>query len=187
MTAMANRTATNPAAAAAEPRRTETTAGRAARYVWAGVRLALGWTFLWAFLDKTFGLGHGTEAKAAWINGGHPTEGFLKFGAEGPLAGFYQGIAGAAWADTLFMVGLAAIGTALLLGIGVRVAAVAGGLLYVLMWTAVLPPATNPFLDEHLVNAAVLAGLALVGAGNTLGLGRQWARLPLVQRLPWLR
>jgi thiosulfate dehydrogenase [quinone] large subunit len=68
-----------------------------------------------------------------------------------------------------------------------RVAAVAGGLLLVMMWTAVLPPANNPFLDDHLIYAGLLAGLALGGAGNTLGLGRAWARLPIVQRLPWLR
>ena len=49
------------------------------RYVIAAIRLSLGWIFLWAFLDKLFGLGHETAAKAAWIHGGHPTLGFLKF------------------------------------------------------------------------------------------------------------
>jgi len=34
----------------------------ATRYLLAGIRLALGWIFLWAFLDKTFGLGHSTVA-----------------------------------------------------------------------------------------------------------------------------
>ncbi|WP_431927279.1 hypothetical protein [Micromonospora wenchangensis] len=166
---------------------TETTRQRAARYVWAGTRLALGWIFLWAFLDKLFGLGHETAAKNAWINGGSPTKGFLAFGAKGPFQGIYQDIAGAAWADWLFMIGLAGIGVALLLGIGMRIAAAAGGLLMVLMWTAVLPPENNPFMDDHLIYAAVLAGLALVGAGNTLGLGRVWATLPLVRRFGWLR
>ena len=165
----------------------ETTRQKATRYIWAVIRIALGWTFLWAFLDKTFGLGRGTEADAAWINGGHPTQGFLQFGATGPFTGFYQNIAGAAWADWLFMIGLAGIAFALLLGIGLRVAAVAGGLLYVLMWTVVLPPESNPFMDEHLINAALLAGLALVAAGHTLGLGRQWARLPIVERWGWLK
>ncbi|MEV1146123.1 hypothetical protein [Micromonospora sp. NPDC049799] len=165
----------------------ETTRERATRYVFAGIRIALGWTFLWAFLDKAFGLGHATEAKNAWLNGGSPTKGFLTFGAAGPFKDFYNGIAGAAWADWLFMIGLAGIGVALLLGIGMRVAAVAGGLLYVLMWTVVLPPENNLFLDDHLINAALLAGLVLVNAGATLGLGRTWAKLPLVQRFPWLR
>lgn len=180
-------TVPTPAAETVPTPTAETTRTRATRYVFAAIRLALGWTFLWAFLDKAFGFGYATEAKNAWINGGSPTKGFLAFGAAGPFKDTYNAIAGAAWADWLFMAGLAALGVALLLGIGMRIAAVAGGLLYVLMWTVVLPPENNPFMDEHLVNAALLAGLALIGAGNTLGLGRTWAKLPIVQRLPWLR
>ena len=38
----------------------ETGAQRVGRYALAAARLALGWTFLWAFLDKMFGLGHET-------------------------------------------------------------------------------------------------------------------------------
>jgi thiosulfate dehydrogenase [quinone] large subunit len=166
---------------------TETATARATRYVFAGIRLALGWVFLWAFLDKTFGLGYATAEKAAWINGGHPTQGFLKFGATGPFKDFYNGIAGAAWADWLFMAGLLGIGLALTLGIGLRIAAATGALLYVLMWTVVLPPENNPFMDDHLINAAVLVGLALLAAGNTLGLGKWWANTPLVQKAPWLK
>jgi len=78
----------------------------ALRYVMAGLRLALGWVFLWAFLDKLFGLGHETTSKAAWINGGNPTKGFLSKGAEGPFTGFYHSIAGAGWVNWLFMLGL---------------------------------------------------------------------------------
>ena len=165
----------------------ETTAAKAARYTLAGLRLALGWVFLWAFLDKLFGLGFATPEKNAWINGGSPTEGFLGNAVSGPFADFYKSMAGAAWADWLFMIGLAAIGTALILGIGIRIAAAAGGLLLVLMWTAVLPPENNPFMDDHLIYAGVLAVLALTAAGDTLGLGRIWARIPLVQRLPFLK
>ena len=51
------------------------------RYIWAATRLCLGWTFLWPFLDKTFGLGHETPSAGAWINGGNPTEGFLAHSA----------------------------------------------------------------------------------------------------------
>lgn len=168
-------------------RPTEPTRQKAVRYVWAGLRLALGWTFLWAFLDKTFGLGHETASRAAWIHGGSPTMGFLKFGAAGPFTSFYHGIAGAAWADWLFMIGLAGLAIALLLGIGMRIAAVAGGVLYLMMWTVVLPPENNPFLDDHLISAVLLTGLALVSAGDTLGVGRWWASLPLVRRWSWLR
>jgi thiosulfate dehydrogenase [quinone] large subunit len=175
------------AASATRPTAVELTQSTAARYVFAGVRIALGWTFLWAFLDKMFGLGFATESKDAWIDGGHPTFGFLNFGATGPFESFYKGIAGDAWADWLFMIGLLGIGIALLAGIGMRIAATTGALLYVLMWSVALPPENNPFMDEHLIFAAVLVGLALIGAGDTLGFGRQWARLPLVQRMPWLR
>jgi thiosulfate dehydrogenase [quinone] large subunit len=175
-------TARGPVAAAT----TSTTAATAARYVFGAVRLALAWTFLWAFADKTFGLGHETAAKAAWINGGSPTKGFLGHGAAGPFADFYHSIAGAAWADWLFMIGLLGIGIALALGIGMRIAAASGALLYVLMWSVVLPPENNPFMDDHLINAGVLVGLALIGAGATLGLGRWWGETTLVKRLPWL-
>jgi thiosulfate dehydrogenase [quinone] large subunit len=163
---------------------TETAAQKATRYLLAGLRLALGWTFLWAFLDKTFGLGHETAEKAAWINGGHPTEGFLKFAAEGPFKGIYNDIAGQAWADWLFMAALLGIGLALTLGIGIRIAATTGALLLVLMWTAVLPPENNPFMDDHLIYAAILAVLALTAAGNTLGLGKPWTKL--IGKHTWL-
>ncbi len=160
---------------------------KAIDYTLAGLRLGLGWIFLWAFLDKLFGWGFATPEKNAWINGGSPTKGFLGNAVSGPFADFYKSFAGAAWADWLFMTGLAGIGIALMLGIGMRIAAAAGGLLLVLMWTAVLPPENNPFMDDHLIYAGVLALLALTAAGNTLGLGKAWARLPIVKRLPALK
>jgi thiosulfate dehydrogenase (quinone) large subunit len=156
-------------------------------YVTAVLRIALGWVFLWAFLDKLFGLGHGTESKAAWINGGSPTSGFLGNATSGPFASTYQNLAGQAWADWLFMIGLAGIGTALIAGVAMRIAAASGALLLVLMWTAVLPPENNPFMDDHLIYALVLVALALAKAGHVLGLGRIWENLPLVQRYRALR
>ncbi|MFC4907063.1 DoxX family membrane protein [Actinomadura gamaensis] len=158
-----------------------------ARYVWALARLSLGWVFLWAFLDKTFGLGHETKHAQAWIHGGSPTKAFLKFGAKGPFKGFYHDIAGAAWADWLFMIGLAAIGVALILGVCIRIAAVAGAVLLVMMWSVVLPPANNPFMDDHLIYAILLIGLAFVSAGDAVGLGRWWGSTPLVRKLPVLK
>jgi thiosulfate dehydrogenase [quinone] large subunit len=165
----------------------ETRSATAARYLLAGIRLALGWIFLWAFLDKTFGLGHETAAAKSWLNGGSPTKGFLGSAAKGPFTGFYHSIAGVGVVDVLFMATLLGVGAALILGIGMRLAAGAGALLTVMMWTAVLPPASNPFLDDHLIYAAVLILLALLGAGNTLGLGRLWSSLPLVRRATWLK
>jgi thiosulfate dehydrogenase [quinone] large subunit len=166
---------------------TETTVQKATRYVLAGLRIALGWVFLWAFLDKLLGLGRSTPAANAWIDGGSPTKGFLGKAVSGPFESLYHSFAGAAWADTLFMTGLAGIGIALIAGVGMRLAATAGSLLLVLMWSAVLPPENNPFMDDHLIYAGVLITLALTAAGNTLGLGAYWNRLPIVQRLPWLK
>jgi thiosulfate dehydrogenase [quinone] large subunit len=156
-----------------------------ARYLWAFARLGLGWTFLWPFLDKTFGLHHQTASASAWIRGGSPTKDFLS-GAAGPLAGFYRGFAGAGWANWGFMLGLICIAVALLLGVGMRIAAVSGSVLLVLMWSASFPPSDDLFLDNDIIYAVVLLGLAVVGAGSTLGLGRWWTSTTLVRHHPWL-
>ena len=159
--------------------------GSTTRYLLAGIRIALGWVFLWAFLDKLFGLGHETTAAKSWLSGGNPTKGFLG-SSEGPFAGPFHAIAGNGFVNVLFMAALLVIGVALMLGIGMRLAAAGGALVTVLMWAAVLPPANNLFMDDHLIYAGVLVLLALLGAGNTLGLGRVWAATPLVRRAPWL-
>ena len=163
----------------------ESVTAKATRYVWAVTRLCMGWVFLWPFLDKLLGLGHETTPAHAWINGGNPTLGFLS-GAVGPFAGFYQAIAGAGLVNWLFMIGLIGIAVALLLGIGIRIAAISGAVMVILMWSASLPPQDDIFMDNHIIYALVLIGLALVSAGNTLGLGRWWTQTPLVHRFPWL-
>jgi thiosulfate dehydrogenase [quinone] large subunit len=159
---------------------------RLAREVFGVLRIVVGFTFLWAFLDKLFGFGYATPSARSWLNGGSPTKGFLANSASGPFEGFYKDIAGAGWADWLFMLGLAGLGIALMLGIGMRVAAVSGALLYLLMWTVVLPPGTNPVVDDHIIGALVVIALALVHAGDTFGLGRWWKRQPVVQHNRWL-
>jgi len=158
-----------------------------ARYVLATTRIAIGWVFLWAFLDKTFGLGFATERADAWVNGGSPTFGFLNFATEGKVFhDFFASLAGPA-ADWLFMVGLLGIGLALTLGIGMRIAAASGSLMLVLMWAAELRLENNPFMDDHIVYALVLVALALYGAGRTWGLGRVWEQLATVRRFPALK
>jgi thiosulfate dehydrogenase [quinone] large subunit len=172
--------------------REETRTQRGARYLAAVTRIALGWVFLWAFLDKAFALGHDTGldptngkidyfGPAAWIHGGSPTAGFLGHAVKGPLAGFYANLAGNPVVDWVFMLGLLGIGLALILGVGMRIAAVTGAALLVMMWSAVLPPANNPFMDDHLIYALVLGGLAFLGAGRTFGLGKAWERIPFVR------
>ena len=170
----------------------------AATHVLAVLRIAFGLTFLWAFLDKLLALGYATGRDAetgvvtvlgdqAWINGGSPTYGFLTFGADGPFKEFYNSIAGDPWTNWLFMLGLLGIGLAFTFGFTMRVASVAGFVLYVLIWTVALPPANNPVLDEHILGALTMLLLGLMLAGDHWGVGKMWARVPLVERFPVLR
>jgi thiosulfate dehydrogenase (quinone) large subunit len=171
---------------------------RAAGLVLGLLRIVVGWTFLWAFVDKLFALGYATGVDpntgavdrfgdAAWIHGGSPTEGFLAFGADGPFTDLYHNIAGDAWADWLFMAGLLGIGVALTFGVFMRLGTISGVVLYLLMWTVVLPPDNNPITDDHIIGALVMAVLGLYAAGRYLGLGRWWERQPLIQRYPILK
>lgn len=70
------------------------------------LRIIIGWYFLWAFIDKLFGLGFLTASGKGMINGGTPAQGFMSH-AEGPFAGFFSSISGR-WADYGFMFGLLA-------------------------------------------------------------------------------
>lgn len=157
-------------------------------YVWEALRLGMGWIFFWAFIDKLWGLGFATLPEDAWLNGGSPTYGFLKFGTKGPFVELYQSMAGHPVVDGLFMLGLLLIGLSLLLGIGVRVAGYSGALMMILMYTAgSIWPEHNPFLDEHLMYAVVLIGFTLVPTGECLGFAKWWTSTELVKKYPILR
>jgi len=160
--------------------------------VWGWLRIGLGLIFLWAFFDKLFGLGNATckgqelMCSSAWLKGGSPTSGFLDRVTKGPFSDFYQGLAGNAFVDWLFMLGLLGIGVGLLFGIAVKIAATAGVVLVLMMWSAVLPPANNPVLDDHIIYALVLIGICVTNPHQQLGFGKQWAKLPLVKKYPFL-
>src|SRR5438046_3874502 len=139
----------------------------------------MGWTFLWAFLDKAFALGFSTGravddagatvkiaffGDASWIHGASPTAGVLGFALKGPFTHFYQTITGyqmtqagptsAAWVDWIYMVSMLLIGLALILGVGVRLANIGG-----IIWLAIFFPATalwpepHPVVREHASDA----------------------------------
>lgn len=156
---------------------------RAAK-AFAVTRIGIGLVFLWAFFDKLLAMGFATGrledgtiefmGESAWLSGGSPTFGFLTFGTSGPFAGFFQSFAGAAWADWLFMLGLLGIGIGLTFGVAMRLSAISGAAMLVLMWAAVLPLANNPVIDDHIIYAIVLAGLYWAAADRTWGLGAWW-------------
>lgn len=192
----------DPVDAAAGPDTNPTALRRAL----AALRIAFGVTFLWAFFDKLLGLGFATGAvidpesgartgidfmakDQAWLNGGSPTEGFLSFGvpAHNPFHDTFASMAGATWADWLFMAGLLGIGLTMTFGFAVRLGALSGAVLYLLMWVASWPLENNPVVDDHLLGAISMVVLGLALAGDTWGLGKVWARMPLVHRFPILR
>ncbi|MBW8026266.1 DoxX family protein [Clavibacter michiganensis] len=177
-----------PVIAVDERTRVTTERGRVALAV---LRIATGFVFLWAFLDKTFGLGFSTPVERAWINGGKPAQGFLTSPAvTGPLTDFFAGLANPL-VDALFMLAMLGIGLAVILGIGLRVSAVVGTGVMLMMYLAEWPftagtASTNPLVDYHIVYALALIVVAYLSAGDTFGLGRAWRRLPIVRSQRWL-
>ena len=155
-------------------------------YALAVGRILLGLIFLWAFFDKTFGWYFATKPADAWVNGGSPTTGFLKFGVstQSPLADFFTSLAGQGWVDWLFMAGLLGLGLSLVLGIGLRIAAVAGTVLMLLMWLAEMPSDNNPALDDHLVYAALI--VAVAAGRREWSLTNWWLGLSFVKKNKWL-
>lgn len=129
------------------------------RYWAAATRILIGFVFLWAFLDKNFGLGYTTQSADSWnfaTGDGSPTFGFLAFGTnpDGPLAGFFNslgdsaGVASADGAPTLypgswvnwgFMLALLGIGVALMVGFMIRIASIGGAVLLIMMYLAEWP------------------------------------------------
>ena len=146
------------------------------------LRIFLGFIFLWAFLDKLLGLGFATKSADAWIRGGSPTLGFLKNAAKGPLANFYHAIAGTPVVNWMFMLALLLIGLGLILGIAMNLTVAGGTALFLMMWSAVLPPSSNPLIDDHIIYVLVLFVLLFLNAGDYLGLGKKWKALRFVKK-----
>src|SRR3954451_7433522 len=160
-------------------------------------RVVIGFTFLWAFLDKLFRFGFATPSSRAWVNGGTPAQGFIK-GIDGPFKDVFQIFANPV-GDWLFMAGLLGIGVAMIAGAGLRIAATAGTLLLLFMFMAEWPAATtivngkvvsgstNPIVDSHWHEALLLIIAAVTLAGDTWGSGKWWRALGFVKRHPSLR
>ena len=154
------------------------------------LRWVLGLSFIWPFLDKLIGLGYTTTPDKAWIAGGSPTAGFLQFGATGPFAPLFNRIGGTGIVDWLFMLTLLLVGIALILGIGLKIAAISGGSLMFLMWAAVFPKEQNFLLiDEHIVYLLILLLIGFVFSEQEqwASLGNWWKNTKLVKRAAFLK
>jgi thiosulfate dehydrogenase (quinone) large subunit len=113
----------------------------------------------------------------------------LEFGlhTKAPFTGFYEGLVGATWVEWVYMLSMLAIGVALLFGIGTRLAAIGGIIWMAIFYTATaIFPEHNPLIDDHVIYAVILAGIAYVGAGRFLGLGNRWRKTNLVKNHPIL-
>jgi thiosulfate dehydrogenase [quinone] large subunit len=168
-------------------------------------RIAVGFIFFWAFIDKLFGLGFSTcrttaedgsytvdvMCDSAWINGARMTEGYLG-SSTGPFADFFADLGQQAWTDWPYMIGLVGIGLALMLGIGTRVAMYTGVAMLAMMYISHSWPgqggnSTNPFVDEHIIEMLVIVSAVLLEVRyQAIGLGSWWKRMELVQKQRWL-
>lgn len=130
------------------------------KIVFSLLRLVMGFTFLWAFFDKVFGLGFATTAEKAWIHGSSPTTSFLSFATKGPFVEIFHSLAGVAVIDWLFMLGLLFVGLTLVFNKFVKWGCLVGSLMLLLMYLSLLFPENNPIIDEHIVYILVLALIA---------------------------
>ena len=152
------------------------------------IRISMGWLFLWTFLDKTWGLGFSTQSGEGWIDGVSPTRSFLlSETTESPLAEVFIVLADQTWTDWLFMMGLAFVGLALILGVMIRLAGTIGALMSFLIFLAVIPPVENPIITYHIVFIFVFLFLAAVPCGEWFGLGKKWNNTRLIKGFPFLK
>lgn len=149
------------------------------------IRIGMGLIFLWAFLDKLFGLGLATVKENAWVLGGSPTFGFLN-NVSGVFQLFFKSLAGNPVVDYIFMIGLLLIGVVLIFGIGMKIASYSGALMFFLMWLAVFPLKNHPFLNDHLIYALILILLPMVKAGYYIGFGKKWSKIKFVKKFRFL-
>ena len=154
------------------------------------LRIALGFGFLYAGLDKALDLA-GTGAFSA--------AGFLKFGTLGAYTGSNPKVVVNPTHDlwvalanngtlmpiinTLVVFGELAIGAALILGLATRFAGIMGALLTGLFFVASWSFATG-FINEDFLYTALAAYLAYVGAGAVWGLDGVLARTQLLAKTP---
>lgn len=158
-------------------------------YGWSILRVGLGFVFLWAFIDKLFGLGFATckdklsgvvdvGCSQSWAHGGSPTDGFLGNAVTGPFANFYHNLAGNVFVDWAFMLGLLFVGLGLFFGTWIKSAAVAGMAMMALMWSALLWPANTPGVDEHVIYFLALFGILTSSARPLWTIKQRWIKLP---------
>ncbi len=142
------------------------------------LRISLGFIFLWAFLSKA----------EMWLSGNHPAKGFLENGTRGIFAATFASGSENYLLNGLYMFGLFATGTALMLGITRRLATISGTLMMLFIYASSLPPANNPIVDEHIIY--ILLFLLLYfdkDAYSIFGFYAIWQKQKVVEKYKFLR
>lgn len=155
--------------------------------IWSVIRVLLGFTFFWAFIDKVWGFGFATAPENAWLAGGDPTYGYLMYATKGPFAEFFQSLAGVELVTWLFMLGILFVGVTLLSGVMIRFGALAGMALYTSFYiSGFIPPEHNPIVDEHVINFTLMVGIFLF-TPTRFSVARWWQSMSLVIKNNFLK
>jgi len=143
------------------------------------LRISLGWLFFYAGVTKVI---DPAWSAAGYLNGAQTFTGFYQWLASPqilPLINFFN-----EW-------GLTLIGVALILGVIVRLSAVAGAILMIMYYFPVLNfPLVGEYsylIDEHIVYAWALLLVASLRAGRVWGLEKWCSNLPICSKFPKLR
>lgn len=143
------------------------------------LRLGMGWLFLYAGVTKIINPAWSAEG---YLRGAKTFPGLFAWFASPdvlPLTNFLN-----EW-------GLTLIGVALILGLFVRIASVAGIILMALYYFPILDfPYPNPhsyLIDEHVIYGLAFFALAAFRAGRAFGLEKWCVGLPICRRFPAFR
>jgi thiosulfate dehydrogenase [quinone] large subunit len=163
------------------------------------LRIAMGFVFLWPFLDKMFGLRFATAPENSWLAGASPTKGFLQLygvNQNSPFAFIFSDTLGSMYqlVDIAYMAMLLFAGVGLMTGVFVRLSSLSTIIfmasIYLSAW--IINPAEgvaiyNPLIDEHIIYILILAFFLIKPVGNYLGLGERWSSLSFVEKYPILK
>ena len=145
------------------------------------LRIFFGLEFLWAFLDRFFGLGIATAPEASFLSGAKQTEGYLRFvtNPDSPFAFIFNGpdallLELGGIVDLMYMGMLFIGGITLITGIGVRIGGISTFLFFFSVWLATIPPEFHPFIEAHFLQMWILLFFAISDSGYWLGLGERW-------------